>query len=107
LPGQAEDAEPGAQVIAEHRRQLAVRGEVSEEARVLPVRQPGQDHALEVAEDGLEALRLDRRRRRQLRPDVARRNPRHHGQAGGALTIVGHPVDDLMAQAAEFLGGHA
>ena len=48
LPGQAEDAEAGAQVVAEDGRELAVRGEVAEEPRVLPVGEAGQNHLLEV-----------------------------------------------------------
>ena len=40
------------------RRRGGVRGEVCEEARVLPVREPGHEHAVEIGEHGVEGLGL-------------------------------------------------
>ena len=75
LPGEAEDAEPRADVVAEHRGQLGVRGEVAEEARVLPVREPRQHHAIEVTQDGVEALGLVRRGSRRASRGSSRARP--------------------------------
>ena len=46
-------------------------GEVGEEARMVPVRDPGQEHLVEVAQDVRERLRALGRRRRQPAPDLA------------------------------------
>ena len=50
---------------------LELAGKVGEKARVLPVGHARQQDALEVGEDPLERLALRRRRRRQLRRDLA------------------------------------
>src|ERR1039458_9902188 len=54
LPREAQDAESGAKKIAEHARWRAVAREVAEELRMLPMREPGYDHALDVAQDRVE-----------------------------------------------------
>ena len=107
LPRQAEHAEPRAQVVAEHGREFAVRREVAEEIRMLPVRQARQDHRLEIPQHRVEALGRVRRRSGQLRTDRARRDPRHHRKVTDARPVIRDPVDDLVAQLAELVGRHA
>ncbi len=55
-PAQPVDAEPGRQQLAEDRGVGAVGREVGEEARVLPVDQPGHDDAVDVGEHVGEAV---------------------------------------------------
>ena len=77
--------------------------EVGEEARVVPVRDAGQQHAIEVGEHVRERLGLLGRRRRQPRADLARLDRRHHGPLADALEVVGRPVDGGVAVGAELL----
>ena len=67
--------------------------EVGEEARVLPVRQGGDDQLVEVAQHVRERLRLLRRRERQLRRQLARLHLREHRQLVDALEIARRPLD--------------
>ena len=69
------------------------RREVREEARVLPVRQRGDDQLVEVAQHVRERLALLRRRERQLRGELARLHLREHRQLADALEIARRPVD--------------
>src|SRR5258706_2434943 len=56
LPGQSQDAEARAKHVAKNARELAVGGEIAEEARMLPVRQPRNDDLVHVAENCCERL---------------------------------------------------
>ena len=106
LPRQAQHAEAGADVVAEHARQFAVRRKVAEEHRVRPVRESGHDHGVEIAKHRVERLRPIGWRRRQLPPNFARRRLRHHRPARHIRAIVGDPVDQLVAAFAEFVRSH-
>ena len=103
LPGEAERAEPRAEIVAEHGGQLAVGGEIAEEFWRLPVRKPGDDQLVEIAEDGVERFRLQRRLFRQRRPQRAGRVGRHDRPLGDGAAIIRDPVDQLMADATKFL----
>ena len=107
LPGEAEGAEAGREIVAQHAGWQAVGGEIGEEAGMLPMRQARHDDALHVGEDGIEALGLKRRLRRQLRLDVAGLHAGHHRQRGDAGAVVRDPVDQLMAEFPELFGRHA
>ncbi len=83
-PAHALHAEPGGQQLAEDRRVGRVGREVGEEARVLPLRQPGHDDPVDVGHHRVERLGLRsvgargaatgrRRVRPGRRPGVARR----------------------------------
>ena len=91
------------QQLGEDARLRARDREVGEEARVIPVRDAGQQHAVEVGQHVRERLGLLGRRRGQLRADLARRDRRHHGPLAHALEIVGGPVDRGVAVGAELL----
>ena len=67
--------------------------EVREEARVLPVRERGQEQLVEVAEHVGERLGLLGRRRRQLRRQLAGRDLREHRQLGHALEVARRPLE--------------
>jgi hypothetical protein len=60
-------------------------GEVGEEARVVPVRDPGEEHLVEVAQDGRERLRSVGRGGGEGRTDLARLDLREHGLLANAL----------------------
>ena len=105
-PRHALDAEAGGDEVAEHRGPGGVGGEVAEEAGVLPVREPGDDDAVEVGEDVGEGLALLRGSGGQRGPHVARRDRRPHGEGADPRPVVGDPVDDLVAVLPELLGGH-
>jgi hypothetical protein len=73
---------------------------------MLPVREAGQDDPVEVGEDRLEALGRLGRRGAQPGAYGARLDAGHDGVLGGPGAVVGDPVDDLVAEAAELLGVH-
>ena len=79
LPGEAEHAEAGGEVVAEHAGEFAVRREVAEEAGMLPVREAGHDDAVEIGQDGVEGFGRLRRVGGQRGLDLAGRGARHHG----------------------------
>ncbi len=106
LPGEAEDAEAGAGEVAEDAGEQAVGGKVAEEARVLPVREAGEDEGVEVGEDVGEGLGLVGRRGGELGGDGAGLDLGHDGTVGEGGAVVGEPVDELMAVGAELFGGH-
>ncbi|MNE62835.1 hypothetical protein D3C80_1581440 [compost metagenome] len=107
LPRQAEYAKAGAEEIAEHRRQGAVGGEVTEKIRMLPVGQAGHDQLVDVLEDLLERLTLSRRRGWQCRLEVTGLNLGHDRQFADTLAVVGDQVDQLVAMFAKFFRAHA
>ena len=82
-------------------------GEVGEEARVVPVRDPRHHHRLEVLEERLHGLP----RVRHLGRESATHLPRLHGgqdrMALHLLQVVGHPVHEPAPPFAELPGRHA
>ena len=70
-PEDADVVERRGEQLGEDARLGAGRREVREEARALPVRDAGQDHAVELVEQARERLALLGRRARQPRPHVA------------------------------------
>ena len=81
----------------------AVIAEVGEEPRVVPVRDPGQQHAIEVGEHVRERLGGLGRRGRQARADVTGLDRRHHVALADALEVVRRPVDRGVAVGPELL----
>ena len=75
--------------------------EVGEEARVLPVRDAGEDDLLDVAQNRRERLRPLGRRRRQLRADLTRRHLCEHGQLGKPFEVRRDPFDGGRSVLAE------
>jgi hypothetical protein len=70
------------------------------------VRQPGNDDAVEVVEDGGEGLGMVGRPGGELRLDRAGLDRRHHGVLLDLLAVVGNPVHYRVAEAAELVGRH-
>ena len=106
LPGEAKHAQAGAEIIAQDTGQRAVGGKVAKKARMLPVRQSGQDDPIQVLEDRGEVLGLFGRRSRKLGLDLARLGASHHGFLNHVSTVISNPVDELMSDPAEFFGSH-
>ena len=77
------------------------RREVGEEARALPVREPRQEHGVEVVEDGRERLGVVGRRGRQSRADRAGLDLRQDREVAHALEIRRDPVERERAVVAE------
>jgi hypothetical protein len=73
---------------------------------VLPVRDAGQDDAVEVGEDGGEGFAALGRRRRQRGAHLAGGDLRPHREGADPGPVVGDPVDDLVAVLPELLGRH-
>ncbi len=92
--------------VGENARRQGVGGEIAEEARMLPEREARHDDAIQVRDRRAEILRLVRRRGGQGVADLAGLGFRHHRPVGQALVIVGEPVDELMAIAAEVFRRH-
>ena len=67
--------------------------EVREEARVVPVRDAGQQDRVEVLEHRGERLALLRRRRGEPCADLARLDLCEHGEIAAVLEVPGDPVD--------------
>ena len=92
----------GGEQLGEDRRLGARRREVREEARALPVREPGQEHRVEIVEDRAERLRLVRRRRGERGAD---RRPgstcASTGQLAHALEVGRDPLERERAVVAE------
>ena len=82
---------PGAEQLGEDAGLRAGVREVREEARALPVRDPRQEHLVEVAEHVRERLGALRRRGRQPRAQLARLDLREHGQLAHALEVATRP----------------
>ena len=68
-------------------------GEVREVARALPVRDPGHEHLVEVAQHVGERLTVLRRRLRQPRADLARLDLSQHRQVADALEVRRRPLE--------------
>ena len=82
--------------------------EVGEEAGMIPVRQAGHEHALEVGHDRRRTVRRLPARWRAARPRCRRASTRdENGIALDVLEVVGDPVDELVAVAPEICGVHA
>jgi hypothetical protein len=81
-----------------------VRRKVGVEVGRLPVRDAGKDDALDVAENLVEGFALFRRVGRQLRANFSRLHSRQNREALDAGLVVGDPVHDGVALAAELLG---
>ena len=103
-PEHALHAQARGQKFAEDRWPARARGKVGEESGMLPMRQARHDDAVEVGEHGVERLRLLGWMRWQLRSHPARLDLRQHRLVGDRLPVVGDPVDDCAALAAEAFG---
>ena len=99
-------AEAGREQLAEHRWARAVRREIAEESRRLPVEQAGHDHAVEVCEHVGERLAVLGRVLGQLRAHPAGLDARADGQLLEPFQVICDPVDRLAPVAAELLGCH-
>ena len=106
LPGEAEDAEAGGEVIAEDAGEFAVGREVAEEVGMLPVGEAGHDDAVEIGQDGVEGFGRLRGVGGQGSFDFAGRGARHHGALSDGGAVVGDAIDDLVAEAAKLFGSH-
>ena len=106
LPAHALGAQAGRDQVGQHRRKVRVGGEVGEPSGVVPVGDARQHDAVELVGDVVQTESLLRRLVGQQRLDLARCDPTHDGQLGDVLAVIGDPVDELMAQAAEFGGVH-
>ena len=67
--------------------------EVGEEARALPVRDPGQKDLVEVTQDVGKRLAALGRRRRQARTDIARLDLRQHRQLADTVEVLRRPLE--------------
>ena len=85
--------EPGDQELGEDTGLRCGRREVREEARALPVRQPRQEHVVEVAEHRRERLGLVRRRRRERCANVSGLDLGENGKLAHALEVGRDPLD--------------
>ena len=74
---------------------------------MLPKRKAWHDNAIEVPDHGAEFFRLGWWRGGQGVTDFAGLGFGHHRPVGQALVIVGQPIDQLMAVAAEFFRRHS
>ncbi len=106
LPGEAEDAEAGGEIVAEDAGEFAVGREVAEEIGMLPVGEAGHDDAVEIGEDGVEGFGRLGRVGGERGFDIAGRGARHDGAFGDGGAVVGDAVDDLVAEAAKLFGCH-
>ena len=70
------------------------------------MRQRGNDQAIDVGKDRLHRLALFRRRGRKLSFEIAGLDLRQDGQVFDMFEVICDPVDDLVAIASEFFGGH-
>ena len=96
--------ERGGQEIGEHAGSAAGDREVRHEARMIPVREAGHEHAFEVAHDLLERLGIFRRLRRERIDDVARPHAREDRVLVGVFQVVRDPVDERVAVFTEIVG---
>ena len=85
----------------------AVRREVGEEARVLPVHEAGHDDAVDIGEHCSERLDLRWGVLGELAADVARPDVGRHRQLLDRVEVAGDPVDELVPGPAELLRRHA
>ena len=70
------------------------------------MRDSRHDDLVDIAENRCERLALLRRPVGQAAANLSRLDLREHGQLLDLLHIVGDPVDDFAAVAAEFVRGH-
>ena len=105
-PEHALDAQARGKELAQNRRTRVVRGEVREEVRRLPVRDPGQDQPVHVGEHRVEGLPFRRGIRRKLRANLARPGAREDREALDPVHVVRDPVHGRAAVASELIGRH-
>ena len=95
------------QHLAQDRRRTVVAREVGEPPGMVPMRHAGDDQLAEVVEQRGERLALGWEgrsgRRRRMSPG---RTSGVTGSVADAAQVVGHPVHQLVAMAAEFFGVH-
>ncbi len=87
--------------IGEDARRAAGAREIREEAGVIPVREAGHEHALEVGHDALERLAVFRCGCGKRRGDLARRDAGENGIALGVFEVISDPVDEGVRVATE------
>jgi hypothetical protein len=97
------DVEGGRDHLPEDARGRRGDREVGEEGGVVPVSDAGKDLPLDVGQDRGQGLALLRRRRRELRPQLARAKAREHGEPLPFGEVAGDPVDEAAALLAEDL----
>ena len=81
-----------------------VRGEVREEARVLPVRHAREQVRVEIGQHRVEGLGVLRRDPRESGGDLARLDLRQHRQLAHPIPVVRDPVHHPVALLPELLG---
>ena len=107
LPREPDHAEPGAD---DDRRECPRagrwRGNSRRSADAAKATSPGTTSRFEILDHRAEVFRLVRRRGGQGVADLAGPGFGHHRPVGQALVVVGQPIDELMAIAAEFFRRH-
>src|ERR1700722_11297053 len=73
---------------------------------MLPKRETRNDDAIQILDHGAEIFRLVWRRGGQGVADLPWPSPGHHRPVGQALMVVGEPIDEFMAVAAEVFRRH-
>jgi len=101
LPIHGVDTQARREQLAQDGRPGVVAREVGEEAGVVPVGDARHHDVAEIGEDPVPVLGPLGRGGGELRPDVARLDAGPHGVAVGVVHVVGHPVHELVAVAAE------
>src|SRR5258706_5302577 len=71
-----------------------------------PVRERGDDQSIDIRENCRHGFALQRWGRRQLGFKIPGLHLSQHREVFDVLKVVRDPVDDLMAEAAKFRGGH-
>src|SRR5271163_4019640 len=105
-PEHALDTESGRKQIAENGRPRGIRREVRIEIGRLPVRDTGKNDALHVAKNLVEGFALRRSLGWQLGANFPWLRARQHREFFNARMIIGDPVHDSVALAAELLWRH-
>jgi hypothetical protein len=95
----------------EHFRENAGAGcgnrEVGVKARVIPVRQAGDDELAEIGEDCFHGFRVLRAVRGETIDECAGFDVRQDRVIPQIAKVVGHPVDHFVRGGAEFFRGHS
>jgi len=101
LPVQAVGVHGGNQHLRQNAGRAGRGAKVSHEAGMIPLRHGRQNLALEVSEDGREALAMIGRRGGQGIHQLAGTDPRLHGHVANVRQVLGNPFDAIVRRAAE------